>query len=249
MKLDKTKEVLEVLQGVDIPECAVFAEKDTNQLRAVSNDRSTIVFTDVEKFIETQVGILSVKGLLTRLNLFDTEKAGVNEETKESEQGDYISDLTIKEGRRRSKVKTTHPQRLAAPTKYPDAKKAFTAFITKEYVDYIGKMKSSISSVPSQEDLTLSLSVDSNTPDETINLSIGGGYDNFHDEVEGEILGDFSEFSATWKIDSLMRVLKRAASSLDDEDYITLTVNDLGIMEVDVNGVVVSISSQNNHSK
>ena len=244
MDLLKTKEILEVLDGVDIAECAIYAEDGKNKIRAVNTDQTTIVFTEVDQFIDDNIGLLSVKGLLSRLNLFDLEKAGVTFKTNEKNGSSFIEQMTIKEGRRRSSVRATSPKSIDAPTQYPQTEKVFNAYLSKSYVNFINKMKSSIAFMPSNssDDIKLTMTVEKGS--ETANLKIvGGTSDDFSDEIEcdGNENMQSDTFVATWTIDSLMRVLKRAAMGLDDEDTISVEVNDVGVLEVVANGIVVSV--------
>ena len=249
MDLVKTKKVLEIMKGVDIGEAGIFAEgDDKNQIRGIMQDKTTIMFTETDRFIEHQVGILSVKGLLSRLTLFDEAKMGVELKTLQSKKSDdeFVNMIILKEGRRRSKVTTTDPSMMKTiPTMYPECETVLTGVITKEYVDYINKMKASINTSISTETLYVEMFFESD--DETsIGISIGGGYDDFDDRVDAEIEPDYvgKSFSVQWKIDPFIRAMRQAASSCEDDD-IVFKITDMGFLEIDVDGVIITVAPMN----
>lgn len=250
MDLVKTKRILEIMKGVNITEAGIFAEGDEkNQIRGITEDKMIIMFTDVDRFIDTGVGILSVKGLLSRLTLFNEEKMGVDLKTKDSKKtGDtYVNQIIVKEGRRRSNVTTTDPNMMAVPTKYPDSERVFTAGFTKEYIDYINKMKASVTTSSSSETtLYAELHFNPDSDGSAVDFSIGGGYDDFDDSIEAEVEEKFvgKNFSVQWKIDPFIRAMKQASTTVENDEFI-VTVNTMGILEIDMEGVVVSVAPMN----
>lgn len=249
MDLVKTKKILEIMKGVDITEAGIFASGDEkNQIRGITDDKTIIMYTDVDQFIESSVGVLSVKGLLSRLTLFNEEKMGVELKTKASKKSDedYVSQIIVKEGRRRSTVTTTDPNMMSIPTVYPKADRVFTAGFTKEYVDYINKMKASVNTSVSTETLYVELHFEEDCDGKTVDFSIGGGYDDFDDKIEAEIEDPFvgKVFSVQWKIDPFIRAMRQAASVVEGDEFL-VSVNTMGILEIDMDGVIVSIAPMN----
>lgn len=248
MDLAATKKVLEIMKGVNITQANILVhENNQNQIRGITEDKTIVMFTNVPQFIETGVGLLSVNGLLTRLNLFDQEKMGVDLKTEESQKTgeDYVSKIVVKEGRRRSTVTTTDPDilRSKTPQKYPEAARVCTVGMTKEYVDYINKMKASVSTAASTETLYAEIHFDSETDEGFVNFNIGGGYDDFDDSIVAELDESVEgmAFSVQWKIEPFIRAIRQAASSSENDEFM-MHVNDMGFLEIDIDGIIVSVA-------
>lgn len=243
MKIDIAKRVFDIINGSDIKKCAILDAGETNQIRGISEDRTTIIFTEVPKFIEkADVGIISVPSLLSRLNLFDEQKAKVAVNVREGQNGDYISSMVVSEGRRRSTVKTNDPENMKGeiPKKYPEAKTMMTIYMETPYIRMLDQMRSSIKTVAGQDDFYIRVGYKAGSENE-IDFSICGGNDDFDDVLESYNIPDNSTaFSASYQIDSFMRVFKKAAS-IEGEAKILVEVNSLGVMEVDVGGIRVSL--------
>lgn len=245
MNVDKFKSTLKVLQGVDIKECTLIPSHDGVQIRGINEEKTIIVFTTVpDEIVDSPVGILSVRGVTTRLDLFDQEKVGVQVELgDEGKDSEYIRGFIVKEGRRRSKITTTKPTMLAVPNKYPDEATVLTTFIDGDYADYLSKLKTSINSIPGQDETFLTISTGEKA--DSVQFKIKGQYDDFTDQLDADINTDFVEdgFSATWKIDSVMRVIKKASSLMEDKsETMAMSVNAVGVLEVDVGGLIVSVT-------
>lgn len=249
MDLVKTKKILEIMEGVGILDAGIFAADGKNQIRGITQDKNTIIYTETDQFIEHQVGLLSVKGLLSRLNLFDEEKMGVELETLKSKKNgeDFVNQITIKEGRRRSKVTTTDPANMRTiPTDYPQCETVFSGVISKSYVDYISKMKNSINSASVTDTMYIEMYFDESSDKGTVNFSIGGGYDDFDDKFDVDINDEFDSetFSVKWKIDPVIRAMKQA-SSISEEEKVEFQVTDRGLLEIDIDGIVVTVAPMN----
>lgn len=242
MNINKMKEILDILKGIDINEVGFIAEGDENHVRGISSDRSTLVYSSTESIVEHSMGIVSVKSLLSRLSLFDEEKMGVELVTRKNDKGTHVSEILIKEGRRKSKVSTNDPQLLGIPTEYPPVVDVFAMSMTKDYIDYLNKMKGSIGSTFSVDQMYVELGFNPTSEENEIELSINGDYDNYVDKLTGIIEEDYigQEFSVQWNIDSFMKTMKKAASVNTDE-VIMFTVKNIGILEVSVGDIIVSV--------
>lgn len=238
------KSLLNVLNGIDINEVGIFISEDgqKNMIRGITQDKSMLVYDTVDAFIEQTVGVINVKNLQSRLSLFNEEKMGVETSTKDGRNGEYVTEFKIKEGRRRSRVTTTDPSMMAIPTTYPETEPVFHSSMDKEYIAFLNKMRNSITANSATSEMTVKLEFDADSVDK-LKLTIDGDYDDFQDEISGEIVEEYQgeSFSAQWKTHSFMKAMRQAAAD-NEEDTIHFQVTDIGILQVNVNGFMVSIA-------
>lgn len=247
MDITRMKSLLRVLDGVDISEVGILVSEDgkENKIRGITQDKSMLVYDSVDAFMDTTMGIINVKNLNNRLALFDEEKMGVEVSTKSGKNGEYVTEVRIKEGRRRSRVITTDPTQMAIPTQYPETEVVFTASVDKEYVAYLNKIRQSITATSAVKEMTVKLELNENS-DGILKLTIDGDYDDFQDEVNGDVVEEYKgeSFSAQWKTHSFMKAL-RLAATVNEEDSIDFQVTDIGILQVGIGGFTVSIAPVN----
>jgi len=121
LALPMLKDILEQLNSLGISEAIIEPHtndgKDYTRVRAGNKDHSIMIFDEIEgKLAEKKLAISSVKGLQTRLALFNEEKASVTVSYRDS----YVSNIEIKEGKRKASYTLSHPNIILAPKMMPE---------------------------------------------------------------------------------------------------------------------------------
>lgn len=178
------------------------------------------------------MGIHSVRGLLSRLELFDLDKASVSM----SDDGDTVNELIIKEGRKRVSYRFSSPSRILAPTTLPETGWIVPLSLEAEYVRYLSKVMGSISMTGNKTEQTVSIRALDGSQD--VELSIfDGESDSFNETIE---IDHDQEASGVWEVAPFQRVLTRSLAANGDgpvtielDSYRVVTFN-LGILDAKV---------------
>lgn len=212
MSLTTLADVLKTMDSVGITE-AVF-EPDTNGgtlIRAANKDRNIIVFDTIpDEVVDMPMGIQSIKGLLGRIMLFDLDKASLDFK----DNGTEISDLTIKQSRKKATFRFADTTRLNVPKKVPEEDSPDGMLLSKTYVDYINNAIGAMSYTGTKQTQTISISIDNGVAE----LSVyDGESDTFTDHFDTEA-SDVSK--GVWEVAPFKTVMNQSAKHNDDDEAI-----------------------------
>jgi hypothetical protein len=206
-----TKNILETLSGVGIEELVIEPiDKNKSRLRGANKERNIIVFDEVDNQLSgLPLGIMSVKAFLSRLELFDPDKASISV----TNDSTVINNVAIKEGRKKASYKCADPSHLAVPKKIPgNLESTATITMSKERVDYLSQAITSLSYTGNKAERIVTVSI----KDEVMSLSIFDGEDDtFSDEIE--CVGAADSPKAAWEVNPFLRVLKKSAEQSEDD--------------------------------
>lgn len=215
------KTILEALNSVGIEEVIIEPNDDneSSRVRAVSKDSSVVVCDDIPiVFVEYPMGIESVRGLLSRLNLFDTDKASITM----TDGNDVIQDITIKMGRKKASFRCCHPKHISAPSEAPDSTKSDVITFNKEYVTYLGKAVAAMSFTGEKDKRTIALHAE----DGTMSVKISDGqYDSFNEVIEDV---EVETEHGVWEVSPFQRVMNKAVE-YSETDEANFTIDDFGV--------------------
>lgn len=224
MDFVKLKEILEIVAGVGIEELVIEPiDPQRTRLRGANKERNIIIYDEVDDAVsDLPMGLMSVRALLSRLDLFDPDKAKI--ETTDDKK--LINNVTIKQGRKKASYKCADPTHLAVPKKIPGNLDSDNKIeLEKDFVDYISQVITSMSYTGAKAERTISLSV----TDEKMKISIFDGEDDtFTDErsCEGSGVSDFSKSS--WEVHPFLKVLKKSVEQ-DNDALAKFSVTEHGI--------------------
>jgi len=161
MDIIATKELLQELSDIGINECVIEPVDEGTRVRGSNKDRNTIVFKTLEmELVETPIGIQSVRGLLSRINLFESDKAKIT--TKDN--GEHTQAVTIKQGRRSATFRCAAPENLAVPKVVPDCgiTDENRIIFNADYVGFINDAVSAMSYTGNNAERSISAKVENN---------------------------------------------------------------------------------------
>lgn len=237
MNILDLKTILEVLDQVGITEAVIEPGKkpNTTLIRAASKDTNIVVFDEIEgELTPTPIGIQSVKGFLSRLSLFDVEKAAMSMENHRSDE--YVSSSQIKEGRRKATFRCAPPRTLNVPHEIPLSEDSEFIELLPDYVDYLSGAISSMSYTGDKRERTISMRVEDND----LHINIFDGEDDCFDDIMSDV-GIDELPSGSWDVAPFQRVMKQ--SMQHDEDKVarvTITDYRVALFQVGVINVMVS---------
>lgn len=228
MDIKLLKNVLSVMDGVGVSE-AVLEPSSTGgtRIRAANKDRNIIVFDEIDDHIvDLPMGIQSVRGLLSRINLFDIEKASMTF----TDNGDIIRETTIKMGRKRAGFKFARPDKLGVPKMIPgDLSMASYLTISEEYTKYLSTVITAMSYTGDKKERTISLLTEDDGS-AIINI-YDGEDDSFNDTIEDCPISVPEK--ASWEVVPFERVLKSAVDwSESNEAKLSVTEHHIAVFEV-----------------
>lgn len=221
MNIHLLKDVLDELTTVDINEVVLEpSDSGGTLIRGANKAQNIIIFDELEdKLVELPVAIQSVRGLYSRLQLFDLSKASIK-----TDDGDkYMKGLTIKQGKKSATYRTANPKLLGVPTQLPPVTVVGDEIVfEKDYVTYLLNAFQSLAMTGNKEERKLSIEISGGE----LSLSIFDGEDDsFNDtmSVEGEDIP-----KASWELEPFRRVLKQSIECTTDNTA-RLTITDFGI--------------------
>ena len=110
------KSILTTLKDVQITTCSIDPQDEGSLIRGSNKDGGLAVFdTYPNPICDVAMGIQSVDGLLSRIDLFDIEKASVDLD----ETSSHVRSITIKEGKKKASYRFQTSSRLSIPNKNP----------------------------------------------------------------------------------------------------------------------------------
>lgn len=233
MILADLKKILELLISVGVEEVAIEPHENGVLLRGAGDSADVVVF-DVypSSAVDANMGVQSLRALLSRIDLFDPEKASV----EISERDGAMESLTIKQGRRKVSHRCGLIQKLNVPKMVPDSiKEGELIEFGKDYAQQLDSAIASISQTGSKEKRCISLSVENGTA--TISV-FDGEHDTFSDEFQTDC-DDIRKVS--WPIKAFQRVMNRSIDT-NGGDTISLKVSKHGTAHFNVGMIDVIIA-------
>lgn len=219
MSIPVLAEVLQTLDKVGISEVVFEPDPDNadhTRLRGANKDQNVVIFDTIdEKLVEKPMGVQSVKGLLSRIMLFDLEKASMDFRSTDSE----ITDLNIKQGRKKASFRFASESSLGVPKKIPGGNNSDVIEFSQDYIKYLSNAISAMSYTGAKETRTLSIS----SHEEVLEVSVfDGESDSFVDHLDYTDVEDFDK--GVWEVDPFKLVMTQS-SSHDDEKAASFCVN------------------------
>lgn len=222
INLKMLKDILEQLTSLSITEAVIEPVvedgKDYTRVRAGNKDHSIMIFDSVEgKLTDKTMAIASIKGLQTRLALFNEDKASVTVTNGNS----FVSSIEIKEGKRKATYTMSHPNIILAPKVMPQYD-IYGDVITfsKDFVDYLSEVFNSISFTGKRENRKISIK--SGKGELFITVSDGEN-DSFLETLTADVAENDIP-TTQWEVEAFKMALKKSSECSVDKSvafYIT----------------------------
>jgi len=231
------KKLLDTMNSVGITQAVIEPTEDGDGtlIRASNKDKNILVFDSIEeKLVDLPMGIQSVPGLLSRIQLFDEEKASISLD----DNGKIVLAATIKQGRKKASFRFADPHKRDAvpvPAKIPgDLSLSNCVEMQDDYVKYLSSAIMAMSYTGNKAERTISFS---KGDDENIILKVSDGEDDaFSDTLENTESVDLGS-AAMWEVVPFERLLKASRDTNKDKvakfginDY-HIAIFDLGIVK------------------
>lgn len=232
MDIKIAKKLFTELSGVGIKELIIEpTDAGGTRFRGASEDRSIIVFYEfeTEQFVDMPVGIKELDAVLSRINLFDEEKASI--ELTAGDEG-YCVDLTIKQSRQRATYRCHEPnisnkQALRVPSHIPGdfgLTEENTISFDKDYVAHLNRAISALSQTGDKLKRNIKLDLDG----ENLTIKVSDGKTDSFNQVKEEI-GITGEMEGLFDVQSFGRVMRRSSDSPTNEGSCLFTITDRGV--------------------
>lgn len=232
--MNSIKHVLEVLTSVGIDE-VVFEPTDSGgtKLRGANKDQNIIVFDTIDENItDHPMGVQSVKGLLSRIQLFDDSKASIEFEDND----ELITDIKVKQGRKKVSYRCAAPSNVLAPKRVPgDFDSDDRIELEKEYTDYISQAISSMSYTGDKAERTISIGVEDNSA----TFNIFDGEDDSFSDVKTVDYPDSDK--AYWEVVPFQRVMKQSVEQ-STEGKASFFITEHGIAVFSVSNLKIIVA-------
>lgn len=242
--LANLKTLLTTLASVGIEEAVIENPEDENvevsRIRGANKEGNIIVFHDIDGvfFPEAPMGTQTVKGLLSRIELFDESKA----EVLHTVTNGVVKNLTIKQGRKKASFTCSDPKNLTLPAKVPAFDMDNQYVLTSEMIALLNAAISAMSMTGSKADRYLSIGV----KDSVMSVNIFDGEDDsFNDEFQLEDgVDDAPTFS--WDVPAFHRVMRESESANSGSAVFNVSKHGIAIFNI---GMVNVLLPPNRHNK
>lgn len=196
------KRILEVLDSVGVEEVIFDPTEEGTLVRATDKKGSIVVFDEIdEQFSDSPIGVQSVRGLLSRINLFDVEKSTIDLD----EGSNYILNILIKQGRKKASFRCAPPKRILAPPSAPDSVWSDDIEFDSDYVGYLNKAITAMGFTGNKEERKITL----NGGSDGMRITISDGEDDSFDELLPEITAEITP--GAWEVAPFQRAMLKAA--------------------------------------
>jgi hypothetical protein len=172
---------------------------------------------------DAPMGIHSVRGLLSRLNLFDIEKSTAGF----TENNGMIKDVVIKQGRRKASFRFAKPTNISAPKAAPASIQSDAITFESDYVKNLGKAIAAMAFTGNKEERTISVHGDGGY----LRIVISDGEDDsFNEEIEDV---NIETERGVWEVLPFQTVMNKAAGVSPDGKSV-FTIDQHGIANFDL---------------
>lgn len=226
MDFERFKQIIGSLKGLQIPSATFTVDGDTTYVAGMTEDFTVGLCTPIDDLgIPSDMGVLSVSSLNSRIGLFDVEKVGCEffEEDINDEDGNtykYVDSIRMKQGRRRSQIHMAAAHTLKVPASEPDADQFVEYTLSKDYVNYLAKAINALASVPGAEQTIVRFYA--NSEGHFVRVTVGDNLeDDFVDPIEPLDPMDLV-FNIEFTSAPLIRALKEA-TKFEDIDEATIS--------------------------
>lgn len=235
MNIKKLQQVLQTASVAGMRELVLSKEDgmtmaygadDSDKTDGGEHDPSIVLISEIDNdIIDHSMGIHRVDIFLKRLELFDIEKVKVSLKHND----DFITSITLKEGRRKATITLSSPQTIDVPSGSIEDEIVDSIKIKKTYVDYLNKANSAMNSQM--------INVSGINKDIVLEM-----YDGLSDTME-DVVGTTSndDWSYNWRTMSILKLLRHCIKS---EDEIELGIGECGILYVEVESMIFMIMPQ-----
>lgn len=242
MDIAVLKVLLSTMHQVGITQAVIEPDKEDEnrtRIRASNKDKNILVYDTIdERLVDLPIGIQSVVGLLSRVQLFDEDKASITLR----DNGKIVLDATVKQGRKKASFRFADPTKRDAvpvPAKIPgDLSLSNCLEMSDEYVKYLSSAIQAMSHTGNKAERTISFT---KGDDENLILKVSDGEDDsFIETLEGteEVVLDSV---ATWEVTGFERLLK-AARETNKEKVAKFGINDYHVAVFDLGVLNVLVS-------
>jgi len=238
MNLSDIKSVLDTISLVGIEEVVMEPSEKGTLIRGANKECNIIIYDDLSLQIsELPLGIQSVRGLLSRIDLFDETKCELSSKDNKT----VITDLLLKQGRKKASFKCAEPSHLTVPSMVPGNLDNGNHFVfSKKYIDDLNQAFAAMAFTGTKNERTVSIEV---KDDETTISIYDGESDTFSDVLDvGEnmvtLTGKFS-----WEVAPFQRVLKQAIGPNENNiEVASFVVTEHGIAIFEVGGLSIIVA-------
>lgn len=222
MVISELKLILEGIQSVGVDEAIIEPFEDGSRIRAANKDGNIVIFDKIpETFSDVPMAIQSVGGLLSRINLFDENKASADLELGD----ECVTDILIKQGRKKATFRFAAPRNIYAPPKVPESDESDVVEFDKEYVQYLTKAIAAMSHTGNKENRTISF----HGEESGFSVTISDGDVDAFDEIVDTI--NVETTRGCWEVVPFQRVMKQ---STEHDGISRFTINNFGICTFDL---------------
>jgi len=219
------KDILEQLTSLGISEAIIdpitIDGNDHTQVRAGNKDHSILIFDSIEgKLSDKAMAIASVRGLQTRLALFNEDKASVIVTNGST----FVSSIEIKEGKRKASFTMSHPNMILYPKVMPEYEILGDVInFSKEFIDYLMEVFNSISFTGKRENRKISIK--SGNGELIINVSDGES-DSFTETFPSDVAENDIP-TTQWEVEAFKMALKKS-SECDVDKKVSFFITNIG---------------------
>lgn len=241
MDIKVLKLILEELNAVGINQVRFDPNEDptkkTTLIRGASEDKSVSIYHEVDfELTDTPIGISTVKGLLSRINLYDASKTAlsVTKHTKE----EFVTDINIKQGRNKGSFRCGNPKTILFPSKLPGAYLIeHPITLSNEYVTHLTKIFSSIVMTGTKEDQAVNAAIQD---DGGLTFTVFDGEADTVTDVTTQDGYQGESAKGRWNIPAFQRVMKYSSSVAEDGTArFIINERQLAIFKLDLLNVAV----------
>lgn len=235
--LTELQKLLNTLASVGIEEAAIETSPENEGMTLVrgASKSNVVVFHEIDgEFFDAPVGIQTVRGLLARIDLFDVTKATVS---SSGADGKFITDLTLKQGRRSASFRCADPTRLTIPKRVPSNIGLDERIVLPgEYVANITTAIAAMAMTGSKADRTISLTLKDGILTTTI---FDGEDDSFTDELVIDGAEDLANFTSSWDVPSFQLVMKESKAANGGNAVFAVTEHKIAVFNIGMVNVLV----------
>lgn len=232
MDITTFKSLLTTMNEVGIVRCVFEPTDDGGTMARGSNkEKSVVIYHKFdESLVDLPVGIQSVAGFLSRMELFDEEKSKIELE----DNGEIIISATIKQGRKKASFRFADPHSKTAmpvPSKVPGVFEMTNCIeLDEQYAKYLSSAFTAMGFTGDKAKRTISF----RSSDEGAKLRVTDGeHDSFVDTIESEVDIDGE---VTWDVVSFDRLMKASQNNRPDKKAV-FSVNEQHVGVFDLSGV------------
>lgn len=228
------KLILETLSSVGIEEAIIEPSDNGGTIIRAANAAGNILIYDEidDRISESPMGVQSVRGLLSRIQLFDADKCTASLE----DGGDFIRDIKIKQGRKSATFRFCPPKNIHALKTVPNSTKSEVLTISKEYVKYLMQAITAMSFTGDKEERTISL----HGTNKGMSVKISDGEDDSFDEVVESVVGETT--AGSWEVIPFQKVMSKSSEYNTTDKSASFVIDDLGIITFDLSFIKVMIA-------